>query len=342
MRKQLIDIDLRTMRGLEIGPLASPVVRKDEGEILYVDHTNAEGLRAKYATDPGMQGRLDDIVNVDYVIQPGQPLSDLVRPHLPFDYVIASHLIEHVPDVVGWIQDVGSILRQGGVLSLVVPDKRYCFDINRRVTEMSDILDAHLRRLTRPSYRQAFDAFSKVIEVDCPAVWEGTVDYSGVRRSDCEDPDVSALDYCTNALGSDQFVDLHCHVFTPRSFLEILHGLIRLRLMDFEVTSFFPTERNTFEFFVSLRLLGAEDHPVKRDRQLRSVDRALSLLEEMEGQLSQDGAPADQAATMRVSTLERRILLAKRSAMAGLRSSFRRVLTRLEEYRTENPPRGAS
>jgi hypothetical protein len=189
---------------------------------------------------------------------------------------------------------------------------------------MSDIIDVHLRHLTRPSYGQVYEAFSKVIDVDCHAVWEGTVDYSGVRRSDCEDSDVSALDYCTTVLGSNQFVDVHCHVFTPRSFLEILHGLIRLRLMDFEVSSFFPTERDTFEFFVSLRLLDSEDTSPKRDRQLRSVDRALSLLEKEEGQ-PQAAAPAERAETMRISPLERRLILAKRASMAAARSSFRRA-----------------
>jgi SAM-dependent methyltransferase len=325
MRKQLIDIDVRTMRGLEIGPLASPVVRKDEGDILYMDHADAEGLRAKYANDTGMQDRLADIVNVDYVVQPGQSLCDLVGDDGPFDYVIASHLVEHIPDMVGWMQDVASVLREGGVLSLVVPDKRYCFDINRSVTEISDVIEAHQRRLTRPSYGQVYDAFSKVINVDCTAVWEGTVDYSGVKRSDCTDADVSALEYCQNVLASDQFIDVHCHVFTPRSFLEIVHALIRLELLDFEISSFFPTERGTFEFFVSLRLVSSEHGSASQDRRLGSVERSLAALEESEGRTPEPGPVAGRTVPMGVSNLERRVILAKRAAMAAARSSLRRI-----------------
>jgi hypothetical protein len=327
MRKQLIDIDVHTMRGLEVGPLASPVVRKDEGSVLYIDHTNAEGLRAKYANDPGMQERLADIVDVDYVIQPGQSLRDVVGHDGPFDYIIASHLVEHIPDMVGWMNDVASVLHERGVLSLVLPDKRYCFDINRSVTEISDVIDAHQRQLTRPSYGQVYDAFSNVINVDCAAVWDGTIDYSGVKRSDCEDADVSALAYCRDVLGSDQFVDVHCHVFTPRSFLEIVSALIRLELLHFEISSFFPTERGTFEFFVSLRLVSSENGSVEKDRQVASVDRALAILEESEGRTPQPGPATTQAAPMGVSDLERRVILAKRSGMAAVRSSLRRIHT---------------
>lgn len=327
MRRQLIDIDVQHMRGLEIGPLASPVVRKDEGEVLYIDHTDAQGLRAKYARDPGMQDRLADIVDVDYVMQPGQSLSEVVNPAPPFDYVIASHLIEHIPDIVGWIQDVASVLRQGGFLYLVIPDKRFCFDINRSITEVADVIDAHLRRLTRPSYGQVYDAFSKAISVDCTAVWEGTVDYSTVKRSDCEDSDVSAFEYCRSVLDSDQFVDIHCHVFTPRSFLQIADALVRLRLIDFEISSFLPTERDTFEFAVSLRRLSLEHTFTKQHRQLASVEKFLEILDENEGLHSQRAPTTGQTMPMRVSSRERRILLAKRACMAALRSSLRSIQT---------------
>jgi hypothetical protein len=68
VRPELAEIDVGHMRGLEIGPLASPRVRKDEGPVRYVDHASATDLKQKYATDQGMRGRLDEIVDVDYVL----------------------------------------------------------------------------------------------------------------------------------------------------------------------------------------------------------------------------------------------------------------------------------
>ena len=71
------------MRGLEIGPLAAPRVRKDEGNVLYVDHTDAAGLRSKYATNPVMKGRLDQIVEIDYVMSDALRIHEVVADSAP-------------------------------------------------------------------------------------------------------------------------------------------------------------------------------------------------------------------------------------------------------------------
>lgn len=68
LRPELACIEVSSMRGLEIGPLASPRVHKREGPVRYLDHASAEELRAKYGADHGMRNQLDDIVDVDYVI----------------------------------------------------------------------------------------------------------------------------------------------------------------------------------------------------------------------------------------------------------------------------------
>src|ERR1022692_3161571 len=59
VRPERAAIDVAHMRGLEIGPLASPRVRKDEGPVRYVDHASAEELKQKYATDVSNRGAQD-------------------------------------------------------------------------------------------------------------------------------------------------------------------------------------------------------------------------------------------------------------------------------------------
>src|ERR1700722_3107279 len=142
IRHELACIDVTAMRGLEIGPLTAPRVRKSEGDVLYVDHMDAEGLRRKYADDPVLQGTLDHIVEIDYVMGDGRGIPEVVGDHAPFDYVVAAHLIEHIPDPITWLMDIAAVLRPGGILSLVVPDKRFTFDINRQTTEIGDLVDA--------------------------------------------------------------------------------------------------------------------------------------------------------------------------------------------------------
>jgi hypothetical protein len=40
----------------------------------------------------------------------------------------------HVPDPIGWLHEVGEILADDAPLVLVVPDKRYCFDLYHQRT----------------------------------------------------------------------------------------------------------------------------------------------------------------------------------------------------------------
>jgi len=319
------------MRGLEIGPLAAPVVRKSDGPVLYVDHADAAALRRKYASDEGMQGRLDQIVDVDFVLTPGQSLTDAVRSGAPYDYVIASHLIEHIPDLVSWLAEIAGLLAPDGVLSLVIPDKRYSFDINRAPTDISQVVDAYLRRLTRPSYQQIYDFFSRAINgsVDRDAVWAGTAEYSGVVRTDCEDPDVTAFQYSQDALASDEFVDIHCHVFTPGSFLDIYEKLVRLGLVDFEVSRIFGTERNTLEFHVSLRKVAVDEgRTVARQAQLASLAVARRALQAHE-EITRTPASESAKVQMSVSELEMRLIAAKRAALGTVRQGLARARRRL-------------
>ncbi len=95
------------------------------------------------------------------------------------DFVFASHVIEHAPDMIGWLRQIGQVLGDGGQLYLAIPDKRLCFDVNRDLTTMADLVDAHLRGLSAPGFRQIYDFHSRIIEVDAAALWAGTADYRG-------------------------------------------------------------------------------------------------------------------------------------------------------------------
>jgi SAM-dependent methyltransferase len=331
MRPELAGIDVAVMRGLEIGPLASPRVGKNEGPIRYLDHASTDELKQKYATNPVMRTKLHKIVDVDYVIGANKTIADAVGSDAPFDYVIASHVIEHIPDPVGWMAEVARVLRRGGILSLVIPDKRYSFDINRSLTDISDLVDANLRNLRQPSYRQAYDFYARAIagQVDTDSVWAGVADYTDTLPQDLDDPDVAALDACRRMQTSSEFVDVHCHVFTPDSFLDLFDKLARLDLVDFEVASFFPTEIGSLEFTVSLRLLdpsGARKD--MRASQLRSVNR-------VRDQPAPDLAAASpgrvQLTGMVVSPLEKRAIVLKRNTLARVRATVEKARSQIRK-----------
>src|SRR6185312_15045331 len=91
------------------------------------------------------------------------------------DYVLASHVMEHVPDFLGWLESNLKLLKVGGRIAVAFPDKRYCFDIKRRSTCISDILCAYLEKRKKPTFQQICDHFWNVCKVTPISAWDGTV-----------------------------------------------------------------------------------------------------------------------------------------------------------------------
>ncbi len=264
-------IDAATMRGLEIGPLDKPRFTKPRYRVQYVDHASLDELRTKYAEDAAMRDHLDDIVDVDFVWSGESALNDVIGDEPPFDFVFASHVVEHAPDMIGWLREISAVLTDGGLLCLAIPDKRLCFDVNRPLTEIGDLIDAHLRSLRAPSYRQIWDFHSKIVDVDAAALWAGTADYSGTWRTDL-DPDHWAYELCLKHRQTGEYIDGHCQVFTPRSFLAVYAKLIKLDLIDYRIAAFHPSARGTIEFRVVLEKLSPSlSADERRAAQLASI-----------------------------------------------------------------------
>lgn len=132
-------------RGIEIGPSFRPTFPKREGfAVTVVDHCPTADLRAKYAADgnvpPELKAQIEDVD----VVWTGSRYQDL--PGMPggVDYVVASHVIEHVADVCGFLQDCGGLLRDGGVLLLAIPLRRCIMDCYRPASTLGDVLLAHV------------------------------------------------------------------------------------------------------------------------------------------------------------------------------------------------------
>jgi SAM-dependent methyltransferase len=62
------------------------------------------------------------------------PLRDL-------DFIIASHVLEHLPSPLKALRSWYDALRSGGTLLLKVPDKRFTFDRNRERTPLQHLLE---------------------------------------------------------------------------------------------------------------------------------------------------------------------------------------------------------
>ena len=328
-------IELDTMHGIEIGALHSPRLPRDHPNVKYLDHATTEELVAKYAENPDAGPQSAGLVPVDHVWQPGMRLADAVGADAPLDFVIASHVIEHIPDPIGWLGQIAEILVDGGVLALVVPDRRFTFDINRPETTAAELVDAMLAGRQTPSAQQTFSHEAGFVgTVDALAVWEGQ-DLSAVRREDVTDPDVFALDRARANDGAEGYVDVHCSVFTPDSFLDLFQTFVRLGLLDFEIVRFYTTEYGHYEFFVTLRKV-TDPTPADRDRMVASAAPFFGIEPEMpvveEDDVDPDMLPPvpDEHGRylMNLSPVEVTAVLAKRQATRVARSAVRSVRRR--------------
>jgi SAM-dependent methyltransferase len=250
-------VDIAHQRGLEIGPLVHPVITPDLGSIHYADHASNDELRRKYAGDPGVDESA--ITPVDFVWG-AMTLAECTAAAAPFDYVVASHVLEHVPDLVGWLHEIAEVLTPGGRLCLVMPDRRFTFDVRRRPSDAAEMVEAYLLRLRRPALRATFDHFSRHIEVDTGALWRGEPAYPRESPINLQE----GLRYARHAEQTGEYVDTHCWVFSDAEFVERMAELMRLHLLDFRFAGFAAAPIGDFEFFAALERLDDTLSPAER------------------------------------------------------------------------------
>jgi hypothetical protein len=257
-------------RGLEIGPSYNPLVTKASGaRIETVDHTDRETLVAKYTAWGLPSDKVDAIESVDH-IWAGGSLLDVIPERGAYDYIIASHFLEHTVDLVSFLNDCEALLNDGGRLSLVLPDKRYCFDRFQPLSSLGDAVDAFYGANKFHTAGALLDHQAYACKRDEQLVWSTAATGAlGTQFPQLE----NAADVIKSGLAQDEYHDTHHWKFTPSSFDLLAHDLAALGFHDFAPVGSFPTDG--FEFFVTLGK--GEDWPaVDRITQLTIIEEELT------------------------------------------------------------------
>lgn len=271
--------------GLELGPLHDPIITKEEGRVFYVDHMSTEDLRKKYAGHPF---DLDRIVGTDFVLSGNKTLKEAVKNN-KYDYVVASHVIEHIPNMIAWLNDVSSVLKPGGILSLAIPDMRFTFDIGRGLSRVSEVIGSYLDGVSKSTSSMIYDSISEAKEITPQSAWAG--DVRKVLNGPTLEQIEKAWEMTLLNQKPDEYVDAHCYTFTPASFLDIIKRLMLHGLIDFEIAYFKETGHDELEFFVSLRKIKGKKNikaqlsTVPKIRRQRSFVDMLTHINDLEKQL---------------------------------------------------------
>lgn len=243
-RKLLEGMPVAELTGVEIGALCRPFITRADGRVIYVDHASTEELRKKYANDPGVE--IDNIVDVG-AVWGDKTLLEAVGEQV--DYVVASHVIEHVPDLLTWLEEIAGILKPSGQLRLIIPDKRFTFDYLRVESRASDVLYSRLIRARMPHPQIVLDYVLNVVKLDGSAAWRGKVDTAKLEHHHTLDQAMGVARSAADGV----YHDVHCWVFTPASFCLLFAHLVELGVVNFECTHFHDTAPDTIEFFVGMR-----------------------------------------------------------------------------------------
>jgi SAM-dependent methyltransferase len=221
----LAGIDIDRQVGLEIGPLDRPLVPRSQGRaIYYADYAPRDTLREKSVNDPNVD--CDRIPEIDYIIAPLPKRLDR-----EFDYIIASHVAEHVPDFLGWLLTLFGWLAPGGRVVLAIPDRRHCFDYLRSPSTVGQMLEAFITQRTRPTFTNIYDGFRLAIHFDVPSSWhkEPVPPYEHIYSSKL------AFGLAEDAHFSGEYQDCDCWVFTYESFLAAIEEINALGIVNIRV-----------------------------------------------------------------------------------------------------------
>ena len=234
-RSEILKHASRGARGIELGPYFSPLASKRDGyNCLYLDVFDTETIKRRAASDPFLSAEQAAQVESVDLVGDAMRIDELCRDAgetEPFDYIISANNFEHLHNPIKFLQACGRVLKQGGFLSIVVPDKSGCLDFYRPRTSLTAWIEAFFEERERPTHAQIFEQVSMI------ARGAGD-DASAAAFSFIAERNLRAAfdDWARRRLEKDEtYFDVHCSAFTPNSFRLLLTDAYFLGLSPFIV-----------------------------------------------------------------------------------------------------------
>lgn len=188
-------------RGVEIGPGHAPFPVPSDVFVRYLDRwepVENSALFPELGDQPGFP-KPDIIANLDV-----DRLSAL--PDGSQDFVIASHILEHLANPLAMLVDVHRVLKPGGLFVLILPDRRVTFDSERSPTSLEHLADEYRRDVREVSDEHVIEAIVAQVRFN----------------GDVRDPAVLAAERTEAEIDLHRRRSIHAHVWDMEEFNEVL------------------------------------------------------------------------------------------------------------------------
>jgi hypothetical protein len=190
--------------GLEIGALHRPMPLPEGARARYIDSFDTAELIRLWT--PEVDGH--DVVPVD-IVTDATTLAGV--PDAGADFIIASHVIEHLEDPIRCVFSLLRVLKPGGVAIVIMPDRRHTFDVRRPPTPGAHVLRDYYSG-PEWSRRAHYEEWVTVVE-----------GLSG-----------DAAQARVEKLEADRY-PIHFHVWTPEEFTIFLAEIRTVSDLPFEI-----------------------------------------------------------------------------------------------------------
>ena len=236
--------------GLEIAPNWAPVVTKSEGDVLYCDYLTYEQLLEREKTNPGRIQHGLRVQRLDFIWEIGKTLQESAGTAAPFDYVVSCHVFEHVPNFLEYLYQARAVVKDDGVIAMVLPDAKGSGEYFRRETNAAELISSYLLGQTVPSPGQVYDGLKNLFDFQ-------NVPLEGRTLADVKRLFTDIDSYNAALRASQEYVDVHCWAFSRDGFAEVAGELRAIGLFDFEIESLESNPATQTghgsEFYVKLR-----------------------------------------------------------------------------------------
>lgn len=257
-------VNLKDSEGLEIGACDLPTVPKEVGKCEFADFRSAEEMIRLWNLQP------ETVMPVQHILKRDIKVHNQIDKK--FDYVVLCHVIEHIPNVIGYIKDLHNLLKTGGVILIACPDKRRTPDASRPSTTIEHLLDDYYNDCNYPSLEHI---------LECSKAWSAEL-----REKSLNSPKEFYEWGCQNF--ESGLADAHCHVWIDEEFFTQIQYLVDGKILEgLNIIDKSYNDPLYNEFLIALKSVEPEQSELSNLTDQGKVEQLRSQVQQAQRELQQ-------------------------------------------------------